>query len=286
MSVKKFKDLSAFGFCRNKREKSTIASSHPDKENNIGEVSETARQILVEICDSVVALSDHNHTFLNDQSITTGLKEFSSVVDSIKMKNDIGNYIHDRLSLSNELRYLLLTQHFFPDKNFKWPSIERKTNNTIEKRFLRQNHLEENKPWLVYSLSKAGLFCVPCVLFTWVVGVGVAHLGQFVLSPCQQYGKLLGNDGFINRHKTNHYHKDSILAAERFINIFEKKHDGIDDMLLTKQKVEKLDNRKRLIPIIKTIILCGQNNIPLRGHRDDGELAVGSLVSTEGKQAV
>ncbi|CAF3860067.1 unnamed protein product [Rotaria sp. Silwood1] len=33
---------------------------------------------------------------------------------------------------------------------------------------------------------------------------------------------------------------------------------------------EKIENRKRLVPIIKTIILCGQNNIPLRGHRDDG----------------
>lgn len=30
-------------------------------------------------------------------------------------------------------------------------------------------------------------------------------------------------------------------------------------------------NRKRLVPLIKTIIFCGQNNLPLRGHCDDGE---------------
>nr|CAI5841335.1 unnamed protein product [Callosobruchus analis] len=34
-------------------------------------------------------------------------------------------------------------------------------------------------------------------------------------------------------------------------------------------------NRKKLIAIIKTIILCGSQNIPLRGHRDDGDLQKG-----------
>ena len=32
------------------------------------------------------------------------------------------------------------------------------------------------------------------------------------------------------------------------------------------------ENRKRLVPIVKTIILCGTENIALRGHRDDGTL--------------
>ncbi|KAF0725870.1 52 kDa repressor of the inhibitor of the protein kinase-like [Aphis craccivora] len=32
------------------------------------------------------------------------------------------------------------------------------------------------------------------------------------------------------------------------------------------------ENRERLKPIIETLILCGKQNIPLRGHRDDGEL--------------
>jgi hypothetical protein len=282
MPAKKFKDLSSFGFCRSVIRKSADASSHSEKEKNIGEISEAINKVLFEICESVVALLDYEYTFPIDQSKTTELAELSSIVDSTKMKNDIGNYINDRLSLSDELRYLLLTQHFSPDKNFKWPFTERRTKNTIEKRFLRLDHLEENKPWLVYSLSKAGLFCVPCVLFA--REGGVAQLGHFVLSPCQQYSKLLGGDGLISRHKTNKYHKDSIVAAERFISIFEKKSNGIDDMLLTKQKMEKIENRKRLIPIIKTIILCGQNNISLRGHRDDGELILQSNVSTEGKQ--
>lgn len=41
------------------------------------------------------------------------------------------------------------------------------------------------------------------------------------------------------------------------------------------------DNRSRLHPIIETIILCERQNIPLRGHRDDGCLLDQSLMSTE-----
>jgi hypothetical protein len=55
------------------------------------------------------------------------LAELSSIVDSTKLKNGIGNYINDRLSFSDELSYLLLTQQFSPDKNFKWRFTEQRT---------------------------------------------------------------------------------------------------------------------------------------------------------------
>lgn len=34
------------------------------------------------------------------------------------------------------------------------------------------------------------------------------------------------------------------------------------------------ENRKRLIPIIQCVILCGQEDIPLRGHRDFGSFNI------------
>jgi len=133
----------------------------------------------------------------------------------------------------------------------------------------------------VYSPSKAGLFCLHCVLFA--KSIGNNHFGQFVILPCQQYGKLLGAKGLIAKHKTTNYHNDSIMNAEHFISVYENKCDGIDDLLMKKQQLEKIENRKRLTPIIKTIIFCGQNNIPLRGHGDDGELNMDSIVRGEGK---
>jgi len=43
-------------------------------------------------------------------------------------------------------------------------------------------------------------------------------------------------------------------------------------------------NKKRLTSIIKTIIFCGNNNISLRGHRDDGILDYESAIT--GKEGI
>ena len=131
---------------------------------------------------------------------------------------------------------------------------------------------------------KAGLFCVPCVLFAKPVGDN--KLGKFVTAPCQQYGKVLGADGLITKHKTKNYHNENILNAEHFISVYENKFAGIDDLLLIKWKLEKTENRKRLTPIIKTIVLCGQNNIPLRGHRDDGSLSRVGVHNNDGEKII
>lgn len=39
------------------------------------------------------------------------------------------------------------------------------------------------------------------------------------------------------------------------------------------------ENRERLQPIIKTIIFLGRQNIPLRGHRDDGPIVEASVAN-------
>jgi hypothetical protein len=35
---------------------------------------------------------------------------------------------------------------------------------------------------------------------------------------------------------------------------------------------ERLENRERLIPIIDCVILCGRQEIALRGHKDYGKI--------------
>lgn len=37
---------------------------------------------------------------------------------------------------------------------------------------------------------------------------------------------------------------------------------------------QAIENRKKLISIINTIILCGRQYIPLRGHNDFGEFSL------------
>ncbi|CAF3302063.1 unnamed protein product [Rotaria sp. Silwood2] len=170
----------------NRGKRSTVTVLNEYINNNLV-TNETTTDTSIGASESIVVSSTNNHVLPNDQP-PAALPEASSTLDSMELKNDIGNYINNRLTLTDDLRYLLLTQHFIPDEKFKWPFIERKTNNTVEKRFLRPNHLNDNKPWLVYSPSKAGLYCVTCALFAKPGGIN--QLGQFVLLPCQQYGNF------------------------------------------------------------------------------------------------
>lgn len=37
--------------------------------------------------------------------------------------------------------------------------------------------------------------------------------------------------------------------------------------------------KKCLVPMVKSIIFCGHNNLPLRGHRDDEHLQINSDIT-------
>lgn len=42
------------------------------------------------------------------------------------------------------------------------------------------------------------------------------------------------------------------------------------------------ENQERVIPIIESIIFYGKQNIPFRGHRDDGQLDLPSTIEDGG----
>ncbi|CAF1321705.1 unnamed protein product [Adineta steineri] len=192
-------------------------------------------------------------------------------------ENDIGLFIGSKIT--DEKKYYLLTHHFEPNEQFKWPHSERKILKkgevVIEKRYLNKSHLENHK-WLKYSLNKKGLFCVPCVLFS-TTTKQICSLGKLINKPLTDYRKLMGEDGYITLHSRQSYHQHNMSKAEHFLFIYNKNPSASIDVLLDdKRRQQILENRERLKPIIRTILLCGKQNIPLRGHRDDGSLCSNS----------
>ncbi|CAF1588172.1 unnamed protein product [Adineta ricciae] len=143
METKKFKDLSSFGFYVGKEKTTTDELSYTDKENHTDSVIAIETNTSLNAIDSRFLCPTNNLASLTDPKATTTVTETSSSLQSSASKNDIGNHINGRLSLSDDVRYLLFKQHFVPDGRFEWPFAERKTNNTIERRLLRQKHLEE-----------------------------------------------------------------------------------------------------------------------------------------------
>ena len=65
------------------------------------------------------------------------------------------------------------------------------------------------------------------------------------------------------------------------MSILSGKQDSIEIQLNQQQKQTILENRRKITPIIETIILCGRQGIPLRGHRDSGPLTFESEKNLE-----
>ncbi|XP_050066331.1 52 kDa repressor of the inhibitor of the protein kinase-like [Aphis gossypii] len=76
----------------------------------------------------------------------------------------------------------------------------------------------------------------------------------------------------------------SVLKSQQFLSIiFDHKQPSVIERIDTDKLAKIKENRKRLVPIIQCILLCGREEIPLRGHLDFGKIVVDDINSREGK---
>ena len=66
-------------------------------------------------------------------------------------------------------------------------------------------------------------------------------------------------------------HRHAMEDALHFKMMMEGKAEPIDRQLDRQLSERVIENRCKLSSIVKTIIFCGQQNISLRGHRDDSK---------------
>ena len=119
--------------------------------------------------------------------------------------------------------------------------------------------------WLVYSAYYDGVFCLPCVLFG--KSLGQTKLQKLFTEPLTRWN---GMSSKFNNHQTKcPLHKRSMDVMHALIDEQSGEKHPIDRIIDSQRTVRINANRKKLIPIIKTVILCARQNISLRGHRDD-----------------
>lgn len=100
-------------------------------------------------------------------------------------------------------------------------------------------------------------------------------LSTFITTPFVNFRKATE---LLNKHGNNEYHLLSAEKSSAFIDNY--KSSKSVKTILNKKSMAIIDkNKKRLVPIIKSIIFCGHNNLPLRGHRDDGQLEINSAIN-------
>lgn len=175
---------------------------------------------------------------------------------------DIGYHLSRKLSIDDEMKHRLLKQAFQPEKKYRFPARQEKG---CVRRFLRA-WLDTN-PFLSYSPYYEGAFCSPCSLFS--SSISGQPIGIFVKYPCSQYRHLKHFSTLVKTHQNSESHKDAMTRSSHFILTYEKPDTAISCQL-DHRRLETIERNKAiLLSVIKVIITCARQNIPLRGHRGE-----------------
>ena len=170
--------------------------------------------------------------------------------------DNVASFIGARIS-SGE-RYHLLTNHFKPGPKYTFPKSFT-SGRSFQHKWLRQY------PWLVYSKRENGGFCLPCVLFS-TTGYRGSDPGVLVSRSLTTFNKALE---VLRKHTDKSYHKDAVVKADEFLKVMTHKQPHIQCRLDQARADRIALNRQKLASIFQTILLCGRQNIPLRGHQDN-----------------
>lgn len=96
-------------------------------------------------------------------------------------------------------------------------------------------------------------------------------LGSLVLKKFDNWKHAVEN---FNKHSSLEYHKQCLSDASNFSNVLKNPETSIINMIQAERMKQVLENRQNIKPIIEAIMLCGRQNMPLRGHRDWGRIHV------------
>ncbi|XP_028417240.1 52 kDa repressor of the inhibitor of the protein kinase-like [Dendronephthya gigantea] len=159
----------------------------------------------------------------------------------------------------------LIRNVFKPDKKYSFP----KTNG----RSFRYEWLDLY-PWLCYSPLKDGAFCLSCVLFGDRFPGKALKIKNLFSEPLRRWS---GTSYTLKNHAGHGTGGEMGLHACTFpiltslLSQMSGKAQPIELILDTNLKKEIEDNRKKLAPIVDSVIFCGRLGLPLRGHRDDSK---------------
>ena len=177
--------------------------------------------------------------------------------------NGIGYLCNKAAPLTDDQKYELCCNVWRPDAKFVFPeSILYGKERKFSFSWL------QNYKWLQYSKVLDGAFCLPCMLFGHQIGVSPWKVVKLVGSPFKDWPCAVTK---FKMHSKSSSHQTALLTMQTFLCVKENKILSVD-RIHTKVLNDKIfKNRLKLIPIIKTVLLCARQNIPLRGHRDDSK---------------
>ena len=174
---------------------------------------------------------------------------------------DVGYVLEIHSQITDAERYRLLTSE--GPRNVLLLDTIRKSRRKFLKSWLQGDRFSN---WLVYTqLSGGGGLCKTCILMQAHLTHGSLANANFVKKPCIDFKKFIEK---ALSHRDAAYHREATLAAKNFISSMECGKD-IYTCIDAGRAKRTTENKKILTSIVKTVLFCASNNIPLRGHSAD-----------------
>jgi hypothetical protein len=244
-------------------------TSNPSSSNN----SDPKRLSTASVSSSTVLISSSTASVSNKNisncsnstapscSISTVSSVQTHIINDIFPPYDLGCLIASIREMPSELRYKVIQNVDKPDQHFIFPYHDEGKN---KKRCFQHKWLQDHT-WLVYSKSKDGGLCLPCVLFA---KTGHRSVGMFVVSALTKFKNATTE---FSAHAACDYHRFAMQDFSSFISIMEQRQLSVVQMATTGTARRIQENREKLKSILDTVILCGRQNFALRGHKEGKE---------------
>lgn len=182
-----------------------------------------------------------------------------NAICSSSVNNDIASY-RQKVAGSSDRELLNMARDVYkPDKNY-----------LFKKQDGRSFRIEwlNRFPWLCYSPSLNGAFCLSCVLFGDRFHSKNLKIKKLYTEPFVQWADA--NRSF-KKHESGGQSSLHAFTYPLLVSLLGGNLKPINEVINEAFSKTKEINRKKLTSIVDTIKLCGRLNLPLRGHRDDSK---------------
>ena len=162
---------------------------------------------------------------------------------------------------------MYLKHHFVPDTKYVFATQTLQKDGGKKKALTFQHSWLQRYKWLVYSPSQKGGFCKYCVLFP--PASSCIKTGVLVSQPMQKFNKATGKGGYLETHDQLSYHRDAVVRSLSLCHNMEQPESSLPYKISTMNKEMYEKNYSILKNVVRSVIFCGKQNVPLRGHRDN-----------------
>ena len=181
--------------------------------------------------------------------------------------DDIGLHFKNAQNLSENEKYEVIKNIWKPPPNYVFQQHVDSDRHWRFKGMYIDEKFDDYYPWLAYSSYYDGTFCIPCVFFGH--NFGHTKLTKQYKEPLTRWNGAPSCWEDHSKTGVKSIHASSMLNYQTLIKQMEGKEEKMEDIADSTTRQRIAENRRKLMPILKTVVLCGQQNIAIRAHRDN-----------------